>query len=636
MSTADQQLPDIEAQIKTIVPASVTISKIGYEGPEIIIYTDDPQELFSHEGLVQEIAQGIQKRVTVRPTTDVLPPKKTVKNVIHDVVPDEAHLTNIEFNDDIGEVIIEAENPEQVVGQHGRNLHAITQQTGWTPEILRTPPLDSSTVDDVRNYLKREREDRHDILERVGRQIHRDTTSDDSWVRVTTLGCCREVGRSAFVINTTDSRILVDCGDKPGSDDVPYLQVAEALGAKDSFDAVVLTHAHLDHSALIPLLFKYGYDGPVYMTPPTRDLMGLLTLDYLNVAGKQGRTPPYESTHVQEAIKHTIPIEYNEITDITPDVTLSLHNSGHILGSASAHFNVNDGEHNLVFSSDIHQNPTHLFNGANNQFPGADTLILESTYGGNDDYQESQADAEHDLKQAIVETHARDGTVLIPSFAVGRSQELMLILEEAMREGEIPKMPVHLDGMIREATAIHTAHPEYLRDDVRDRIMVEGENPFLAEQFNHIDGGESERRSIRDSGPNIILTTSGMVTGGPVMSWLKHLSADPDNTMMFVGYQAEGTLGREIQNGRNTITVDDHGQDQQLTLDFDIRSVSGFSGHADRAGLEEYATTMRPQPDKVLCVHGDEKSVQQLSSGLYHDYNMNTFAPKNLETFRFK
>jgi predicted metal-dependent RNase len=207
-----------------------------------------------------------------------------------------------------------------------------------------------------------------------------------------------------------------------------------------------------------------------------------------------------------------------------------------------------------------------------------------------------------------------------------------------MRKGDRPEMPIHLDGMIWEATAIHTTYPEYLRDDLRDRIFHEDENPFLAPQFNHIDGGEEERQEVADGDQCIILSTSGMVTGGPIMSWIQHIGPDPDSTMTFVGYQAQGTLGRRIQSGWDEIPMPDSrgsGRTERLQLEMDTETVDGFSGHADRQGLEDFVRTMNPRPEKVLCVHGDESSTQDLSSALYHDYNMRTFAPKNLETFRF-
>ena len=638
MSTVDKQLETVRATIADEIPNRISISDVKYEGPELVIYTRDPKEFASDGDLIRRLASKLRKRITVRPDPEVLSPTDQAREEISDVIPEEAGVTDLDFHADTGEVVIEAQKPGIVIGRNGATLREITQKVGWTPEVVRTPPIESSTVQNVRNFLKQEREDRRDILERVGRQIHREPMSDDEWVRITTLGCCREVGRAAFILSTPDTRILIDCGDKPGAEDEkPYLQIPEGLGSgATSIDAVVLTHAHLDHSAFVPLLFEHGYDGPIYCTEPTRDLMGLLTLDYLDVASREGRTQPYDSEMVREAIKHTVPIEYGDVTDIAPDVKLTLHSAGHILGSAVSHFHIGDGLYNVAFSGDIHYDDTRLFDGAVNDFPRVETLVLESTYGGRNDYQTYQADSERDLKRVINETYERDGTVLIPAFAVGRSQEIMLVIEEAMRNGDIPEMPVHLDGMIWEATAIHTTYPEYLRDDLRDRIFDEDENPFLADQFNHIDGGEDERQDVADGEPCIVLSTSGMVTGGPITSWLEHLGPDPDSSMVFVGYQARGTLGRHIQNGQNEIPVGDaSGRATTVSMEMNVETVDGFSGHADRQGLENFVRTMNPRPEKVLCVHGDESATQDLSSGLYHEFNMRTFAPQNLETFRF-
>ncbi|WP_182013360.1 beta-CASP ribonuclease aCPSF1 [Haloquadratum walsbyi] len=638
MSSVDTQLEELKSEIMAELPSDISVSDVTYEGPELVVYTRDPKRFAKNGDLVRDLAGKLRKRITIRPDPEALASPARAQDQIHDVIPDEAGVTDLDFHHDTGEVVIEAEKPGIVIGRGGETLREITQQVGWTPEVVRTPPIESSTVSNVRNFLKQERDERRDILERVGRQIHREELSDDEWVRISTLGCCREVGRASFVLSTPETRILIDCGDKPGSDDVPYLQAPEALGSgASSVDAVVLTHAHLDHSALLPLLFKYGYDGPIYTTEPTRDLMGLLQLDYLDVAAKEGRTPPYDSSMVRETIKHTIPLEYGDVTDIAPDVKLTFHNAGHILGSAVTHFHIGDGLYNVAFSGDIHYEDTRLFNGAVNDFPRVETLVLESTYGGRDDYQTDQEDSERELIEVINETYDRDGKVVIPAFAVGRSQEIMLVLEEAMRTGEIPQMPVHLDGMIWEATAIHTTYPEYLRDNLRDRIFHDDENPFLAEEFNHIDAGEEERQAVSDGEPCIVLSTSGMITGGPIMSWLQHIGTDPDSRLVFVGYQAQGTLGRRIQDGWDEIPIngDQLGRSETLTLEMDVTTVSGFSGHADRQGLENFVKTMNPRPEKILCVHGDEQSVQDLSSGLYHDYNLRTFAPKNLETFRF-
>ena len=644
MSTVEQQLDELKATITDELPRGVSVSSVKYEGPELVVYTREPKKFAQQGDLVRRLAGKLRKRITIRPDPSVLTRPKAARPQIEAVIPEEAGVTDLDFRTDTGEVVIEAERPGMVIGSHGSTLREITEAVGWTPEVVRTPPIESSTVSNVRNLLEQERDDRRDVLERIGRQIHREEMSDDEFVRITALGCCREVGRAAFILSTPETRVLIDCGDKPGSSgELPYLEVSEALGnGPQTIDAVVLTHAHLDHSALVPLLFAYGYDGPIYCTEPTRDLMGLLTLDYVDAAKKAGRKPPYEAEQVREAIKHCIPLEYGDVTDIAPDVKLTLHNAGHILGSAVTHFHIGDGLYNVAFSGDIHYTDTRLFDGAVNDFPRVEALVMESTYGGRNDYQTDRDDAERKLKEIVTDTHERGGTVLIPAFAVGRSQEIMLALEAAMREGEIPAMPIYLDGMIWEATAIHTTYPEFLRNDLRDRIFDDEQNPFLAEEFTPFDGSDDERRAIADEGPAIVLSTSGMVTGGPITSWLTHLGTDPDSTLLFVGYQAKGTLGRRIQNGLREVPPSDLGRQGEdddsdpLELELDVQTVDGFSGHADRGGLMNYVKTMQPRPEKVLCVHGEERAVQDLTSAMYHELNVRTFAPMNLETFRFR
>ena len=640
MSSVDTQLEDLHAEITAELPPDVSVSDVTYEGPELVIYTRDPKRFARNDDLIRDLAGKLRKRITVRPDPTALSPVEEARARIRDIVPDDASVTDLYFHENTGEVVIEADNPGRVIGARGATLQKITAAVGWTPEVVRTPAIESSTVSNVRDFLKNERDDRREILERIGRQIHREELSSEEWVRITALGGCREVGRTSFILSTAETRVLVDCGGDPGTGGGPHLELPEALGAgANSIDAVVVTHAHLDHSAYLPVLFERGYDGPVYTTEPTRDLMGLLQLDSLDRAEREGQAPPYSSERVRAAIKHTIPLEYGDVTDIAPDIKLTLHDAGHILGSAIAHFHIGDGLYNVAFSGDVRYGDTRLFDGAVNDFPRVETLVMESTYGGRNDYQTDWGDSERKLTDLIAATHDRGGTVLIPTPAVGQAQELLLVLEEAIREGAVPELPVYLDGMIREATAVHTTYPEFLRDDLTDRVVDTDENPFLAPAFERVDGGDDQRASVAGDGPAVVLAPSGTVTGGPVTSWLRHLGDDPASRLVFVEHQPRGTRGRRIQAGRTEIDVGGDsgvGAAETLDLELGVETLDGFSGHADRQGLENFVRTMRPRPEKVLCVHGEERAVQDLSSGLYHDHNLRTFSPKNLETFRFR
>jgi len=624
----EERLKEIQEKIKKKVPKGIKVASVEFEGPELVIYTDDPKTFADQDDLIKILARDIRKRIVVRPT--ILEDPERAASAIRRVVGENGGISDIFFEADSGEVLIEAEKPGVVIGKNGATLRDITREIGWTPKVVRTPPIESSTVKQVRQYLRAAHQERKEFLKKIGRRIHRDVISKDQWIRVTTLGCCREVGRAAFLLSTPESRVLIDCGEKPDSfDATPYLYVPE-IHPLSQLDAVVLTHAHLDHCAYIPLLYKYGYEGPVYSTPPTRDLAAMLQLDYLDVVNKEGKTIPYSSNEIKEYIKHSIVLNYGSVTDIAPDIKLTFHNAGHILGSAIAHFHVGDGLYNVAFTGDLHYGKSRLFNAAVNHFPRLEALFMESTYGGVQDIQPSRNDAEERMYGVFREVLGRGGKIIIPAFSVGRSQEVMLAIEEGMRLSKFPPAKVYLDGMIKEATAIHTAYPEYLNSDLRNLIFKEGHNPFLAECFEQVDSSEKRARVITGE-PCIIVTTSGMLNGGPVMEYLRNLAADERNCLVFVGYQADGTLGRRIQKGWREIPI---GNRETIVVNLDCITVDGFSGHSDRRQLMNFVSHMQPKPEKIFTIHGDENKTIDLASSIYKKLHIQTTSPMNLETYR--
>jgi KH/beta-lactamase-domain protein len=633
--SVDDVLADLKVKIIKRLPPGVTISQVEFEGPELVIYTPEPKKFADNGDIVRNLAKDLRKRLVVRPDPGVLAAPEKVVETIATIVPEDAGVSNHYFDTDTGEVIIEAEKPGLVIGRHGNTLREITKEIGWTPKVVRTPPIKSSTVKNVRQYIRDHKDERKELLKTIGKKIHQEVTAKDKWVRVTALGGCREVGRSCFLLSTPETKVLIDCGVNVGSDEngTPYLYIPEVTPISQ-LDAVVLTHAHLDHSGLIPLLYKYGYEGPVYCTPPTRDLMALLQLDFIDVAAKEGKTIPYPSTMIRETLKHTITLDYGGVTDIAPDMKLTMHNAGHILGSSIVHFHVGDGLYNIAFTGDHKYEKTRLFDPAVNNFPRIETIVTESTYGGSRDMQPSRKEAEAQLKRIVQETVTRGGTVLIPAFAVGRSQEVMLVLEEAIRKGEIDNVPVYLDGMIWEATAIHTTYPEYLNSDLRTMIFHKGMNPFLSDCFEQVDSQKKRQELLTNRVPGVVLATSGMLNGGPIMEYLRAYGPDERNSLVFVGYQAEGTMGRRLQKGWNEIPVHQNGKSDVITVNLQVQTADGFSGHSDRKQLMDYIKKMKPRPEHVLTEHGDEKSCLDLASSIYRKFRVETRAPSNLETIR--
>jgi len=635
--SAERILEEARQQVKKIVPSEVDITSIEFEGPVVVIYTRDMDKFASNNDIVRQLAQGLRRRVAIRPDPSMLADPEEVEEKIRKIIPEEAQITDIYFEHETGEVTIEAIAPGLVIGKHGSVLNEIKKEVGWAPKVVRAPPIPSKTVSEIRSYLRHVQDARKEFLKKVGRRLARHRIEGENWIRMSALGGFREVGRSAALLQTRESKILIDCGVDVSSPDngTPYFNVPE-IQPLDSLDAVVITHAHLDHCGVLPVLYKYGYDGPVYCTPPTRDMMSLLQLDYIKVSFGEARKSPYESSHVRDVVTHTIPLKYGETTDIAPDVRLTFQNAGHILGSAVCHFHVGDGLYNIGFTGDMKFERTWLFNAATNKFPRLETLIMEATYGGHRDIQPSRSEAAAQLREVIDRTLKKGGKVLIPVFAVGRSQEVMLVIEEMMRTGKVPTVPVYLDGMIWEATAIHTAYPEYLNSQLRTQIFQQGENPFLSEIFKRVDSSSMREEICNSPDSAIVLATSGMMNGGPVMEYLKNWADDPKNSLIFVGYQAEGTTGRKIQRGWSEINLMERGQQLSIKMRMSTETVDGFSGHSDRRQLMNYVASLDPRPERVVIGHGEESKCLDLASALYKKFSVETRAPYNLETIRLK
>jgi len=633
----DDVLRDIKGKVRGVIPPSIDVSDVEFEGALVVIYTKHPDKFAKNEDLVKQLAKMLQKRIAVRPDPSVITDTETAEKKIKSLIPKDAEITNIYFLPEVGEVTIEVMKPGVAIGKQGALLNEIRKRINWSPKIIRTPPIQSKTVKEIRGYLRSMSEERKEILRKVGRRLHRGVSEGEKFVRVTSLGGFRQVGRSCSLLTTQDSKIMVDCGVDVSSDNsTPYLHLPEVLPI-ETLDAVVITHAHLDHSGLVPLLYKYGFDGPVYCTPPTRDMSTLLQMDYLKVAAADAKKIPYSAENIREAIKHCISLDYGGTTDITPDVRLTFHNAGHILGSAIAHFHVGEGLYNIAFSGDIKYERTWLFNPAINRFPRLEAIFLESTYGGREDFQPTRKEATERLNDIIQSCLKNKGKLLVPVFAVGRSQEVMIVLENLVRTKKIPEIPVYLDGMIWEATAIHTAYPEYLNNRLRSQIFQQGENPLLSKIFNRVDSNEMRQKIINDhKDPCVVLATSGMMNGGPVMEYFKEWAQDKKNTIAFVGYQAEGTLGKRIQKGWEEIPLNTGGNVINIKMKMKVETCDGFSGHSDRKQLMNYINNMSPRPERVIFGHGEESKCLDISSSVHKRFNINTQAPYNLETIRFR
>lgn len=629
---------DIKKVIAREVPAEAKLTKVEFEGPYIVIYADNPNFLIENSEPIKRIVREIKKRVIVRADPSARKRIEEAKSLITNLIPAEAEITEMNFDEGTGEVIILAKKPGLVIGKGGSTLRDIASQTGWRPTIIRSPPLKSRIIDQAVYYQSKETEYRLDFLRKVGRRIHRPRVYNESWITISALGGFREVGRQAILIQTLDSKVLIDCGVRPGAqsyfDEFPRLDISEFN--IEELDAVIVTHAHLDHCGLVPILFKYGYAGPIYCTKPTKSLMTLLQLDYLDVAVKEGKPMPYGLREVKKVLLHTIPLDYGEVTDITPDIRLTLHNAGHILGSAMVHLHIGDGLYNIVYTGDFKYARTRLLEPAAASFPRAETLIMESTYGAPNDIVPTREETEQQFLEAIRTTIQLGGKALIPILAVGRAQEIMLVLDEAIKSGILPQVPIYIEGMLQEVTAIHTAYPEELARELKNRIFHKGENPFLSEHFVSVDD-KSARPDIAEGGPCIIMATSGMLTGGPALEYFKLLAPNPNNTMIFVNYQIEGTLGRSILRGLKEIPLSNsEGKMDIIPIRLSVKAIDGFSGHSDRKQLLKFVNNISPRPKQVIIVHGEESKCVGMADSVRRFFHIEAMAPSIGDRIRVK
>lgn len=627
---------EISQYILEHVPKQAEVSRIEYEGPMLAVYAKKPEILVEQSSVIAGIVGVLRKRIVIRSDPSVRLPEKEAERVAKEIISPEAEVTDVNFDPSLGEIIIEAKKPGLVIGRNGSVLQEIIRKIRWRPRVLRSPPLRSKIVAHMRHYLHSESKERERILRTVGERIFRPKTYEVGDLRITALGGVQQVGRSAFLVQTRESNVLLDCGINPGSSkpfelfprfDAPTFEI-------DSLDAVVISHAHLDHCGLVPFLYKYGYDGPVYCSAPTSNLMTLLQLDYLDVAGKQGVISHYDQKDVRECVLHTIPLRHGVVTDIAPDVRLTLHNAGHILGSSVTHLHIGEGLHNIVYTGDYKYARTMLLEAATTEFPRVETLITESTYGSPNDFMPSRVEAEEGLTSIINETLERKGKVLIPVPAVGRAQEIMLVIDGYMRRGLMKEAPVFIEGMISEATAIHTAYPEYLGRDVRRSILYDGINPFQSDYFTIVEH-PSVRQEIIDGEPCIIMATSGMLEGGPVIEYFKSLAEDDRNTIIFVSYQIQGTRGRRVQKGLPDVTmIDSQGKMEVVKVRLQVESIEGFSGHSDRRQIINYITHLRPKPERVVVCHGERAKCLSIANFIRRRCGIQALVPAIMETFR--
>ncbi len=623
---------NIMATILQSIPKEAKVTKIEYEGPRIALFTKSPKYLLENSSIISNLVSVIKKRIVVRTDESIRKSEDDARKILTERVPKDAKLEGMVFDTATGEVSVEVKRPWLLQRNPQEFNHAeITEEIGWKMRIRKATTIPSRTIQIINATLKQSAAERSKQLKQFGDEIFRPRISQRTEVSLYTLGGFGQVGRSSLLLSTPESKILIDCGINPGArspmDSFPRL---DSLNLNlDEIDAVVIGHAHLDHTGFLPVLCKYGYKGPIYCTEPTLPMMNLIQLDAIKVSAAQGRTPVYADRDVKQVIKQAITIPYGTVTDISPDIKLVLANAGHILGSALCHFHIGNGDHNFVYSGDIKFGKSILFEAANWNFPRVETLLIESTYGLKEDIQPSRQEVESAFINAVNNTLADGGKVLIPIPAVGRAQEIMMVIDHYMKLGQMIEAPVFTEGMISEASAIHESYPEYLARELRQKILETDDNPFDSEYFTNIEHADAREEPMRADSPCIILATSGMLEGGPVLEYFKNIAPDAKNKLLFVSYQVNGTLGRRVLDGSKQVSMlGKEGKVEVVTINCNVEKLDGFSGHSDYNQLMSFVQRLRPKLRRVLVNHGERKKSENLAMNIRRVYKLPSHYPQ--------
>jgi metallo-beta-lactamase family protein len=467
-------------------------------------------------------------------------------------------------------------------------------------------------------------------------------------MKITFHGAARTVTGSQHLIEVNDKTIMLDCGLFQGKRKESFERNRHELYPGENVDCLILSHAHIDHSGRIPLLVKNGFNGDIFCTSATRDLCAVMLMDSAFIQEKdvefvnrrrkkKGQNlfePLYTKADAGQAMAQFIGLSYKRRHQLFPGIYLTLIDAGHMLGSAHVILDIHDQKtgqnRRLVFSGDIGRPDIPIICDPEPLCEGADILIMESTYGNRSHppYPES----EHELERMVNETASRGGSLLIPAFAVGRTQQLVYALHRLHSDGAIPDLPIFVDSpLATRTTEIFRLHPEVYDAEIREFLLSDDDNnPFGFGRLKYTQTVEQSKALNSLKVPAVIISSSGMLEGGRILHHMRNRIGDPRNTILFTSWQAPNTLGRRMVEQEKMVRI--YGEDYQVRAKVEV--LEGFSGHADREGLIEFVKVMQRKPQQSFIVHGEEDSAESLAEALRNELALeNVVVPQPLQAF---
>ncbi|MDP8214088.1 MAG: MBL fold metallo-hydrolase [Candidatus Euphemobacter frigidus] len=463
-------------------------------------------------------------------------------------------------------------------------------------------------------------------------------------ITVTFLGAARNVTGSRFIVRTGEICLLVDCG-LFQERDLRYRNWEDFPVNPGEIDAVVLTHAHIDHCGYLPKLVREGFAGKIFCTPPTAGVARVALLDSAHIQeedaaykerrhkkkrqrGPYPEIPLYTVKDAEAVLPLLETVSYYQPRKISSTATVVFHDAGHIIGSSIVELRIGKSEERkrLIFSGDLGRRNNPLLNDPD-LIEAADYVFVESTYG--DRLHESGDEAVETLVKVITETAAAGGNIIIPTFAIERAQELLFFIKQLLEEGRIPRLPSFIDSpMAIDITKVYASYPEYL-DHVNLSGAAGGGSPFLFPALKMTRSTEESKAINRRRGSALIMAGSGMCTGGRVKHHLVNNITRPESTVLFVGYQARGTLGRVILERPREVRI----LGRQFPVRARIEKINGFSSHADRDELMDWISGFKEPPRRLFVIHGEERASQSLARAVRDRLGFNTVVPAYLESY---
>ena len=611
---------NIMATILRHLPSESGVTKIEYEGPYIGLYTKNPRYLLEHQELVSELVNSIKKRIVIRTDNSIRSSERVTRQILNSKCTSKSDVSEVFFDPALGEatVFVNDQNALSTLSQINIDL---AEMTGWRM-IFRRKPRNFKIYKEINDILNKRSDERILFYKQIEEKIFRSKLGGVTEANIVCLGGFNEIGRSAILLITHESKVLLDFGIKAYENEnlnsIPRIDIT-GLGMND-IDAIVISHGHLGHSGALPLLFKYGYEGPVYCTEPTLPLMIALQRKFI-LTHKNNSI--YSRNDIDDVILHSMPINPGFVTDISPDIRLMLTNSGHILGSTSAHFHIGNGDHNLVYTSDFKFGMMVALDNAIWNFPRVETLILDSTHGSREDIFPSREDAEINLTNSINSTLAIGGRILIPVPELGLSQELCITLGMLRNAGKVNPDNIFVEESIMDNLDFYEIYTEYLSKNLKQRISNGEKDPLFTESLVPLDGKLDWSKSIA-------LAPSPTLIDGKSITLLSQICDDPSSKLIIISNPVPFTPSAKMMEGEREVCIGK----KVLKIKCAVDTIPGFSSHSDYNQTLAYVSRLKPKLRKIITNHGSGNRCHVLATSINKIFKIQTQHPSIHESIR--